>query len=143
LLWGGYYATVPQDETEKAAAGISLFRLLDFNPDAYHAAFYGETFDQMPTLDDVVALTPCIGHLPIDAKALVTEYSVVQLLGGKPLTLDDLDGYLYYLEDHGVSEAERSELAQTVLHFSQQEPPYKVRLELIDGDVQMVERATG
>ncbi|MBE9099224.1 hypothetical protein [Vacuolonema iberomarrocanum] len=134
VLWGGYYASIPKD-----GSGISVFRLLDFTRDAYHAALYGETFTTMPALDDLVSLAPWLGHAPIALDSLLNEDDV-QLIGGKPLSLDDLEGYLYYLEDFGVSEAERNQLVQSLLAFSQSEPPIKLRLELVDNELQMTER---
>lgn len=40
VVWGGVYASKGQD-SEK----YSIFRLLDFNREAYHAALYTEKFD--------------------------------------------------------------------------------------------------
>lgn len=141
VLWGGYYASIPKDESSPDESGISIFRLLDFTQDAYHAALYGETFTKMPVLGDLVSLTPWLGHAPIALDSLLSGNDI-QLIGGKPLTLDDLDGYLYYLEDFGVSEEERNELIQGLLTFSQHESPTKLRLEFVDNELRITERAT-
>lgn len=141
VLWGGYYASIPKDESSTDERGISVFRLLDLTQDAYHAALYGETFTTVPVLDDLVALGPWLGHAPIALDSLL-KGDDIQLIGGKPLTLDDLEGYLYYLEDFGVSEEERNELVQRLLTFSQHEVPTKLRLELVDNALQITERDT-
>lgn len=128
IAWGGYYAsTSPEEGT------VSIFRLLDFNRDAYHAAFFREKFTVAPTMEEAAALSPFIGHAPIDARALLQSKDL-QLVGSKPLTQDDLDGYAYYLEAHGMTPEETQSLLNNILQFAQQ-PPLKIRMEIVNDEL--------
>ncbi|HAA55061.1 MAG TPA: hypothetical protein DCE42_09900 [Myxococcales bacterium] len=124
VAWGGVYAS-KSDEEE----GYNLFRLLDFNQYAYHAALFGQTFQELPTSDDLKGLSPFIGHVPIDTRGLLHRNDL-QLLATAPLTKEDLEGYTIYLEEHGSEQAEIDELINTLIEFSH-EPPvsFKLRLE--------------
>ena len=132
IAWGGYYATIPADGGE-----ISVFRILDFNRDAYHAALFSEKFREVPDLEEIAARQPFIGHAPIDAKGLLHR-DELRLIGGKPLSRDDLAGYMYYLEAHEVPEAEIDELIERLIEFSQQ-PPLRLRLEIVEEELVITE----
>ena len=132
-VWGGYYAGRSADSGE-----YSIFRLLDFNQHAYHAALFSEKFQTLPSDSVVLALKPFIGHAPIDARALVHEGDLT-LVGRAPLTQGDLEGYLYYLEAHDVPESERVSLAASLIGFSH-EPPLRLRLELTTDALDVSER---
>jgi hypothetical protein len=131
LLWGGYYLS-----RKEGADHFSLFRILDFNRNAYHAALFREKLADVPSLDDVLSLTPFIGHAPIDARGLVRR-APLQLIGGAPLTDEDLAGYMVYLERHGVAAEERDELLKRAIEFSH-DSPLGLRLTIV-GDKLMIE----
>jgi len=109
-----------------------LFRLLDFNRDAYHAALFNENFLEIPSLDKIIALVPFIGHVPIDARGLLN--ANIQLVGGTPLTSEDLEGYMLYLEYHDVSADKRRELTEQLVSFSY-EPPLNLHLEIKEDEL--------
>ena len=132
IVWGGYYATIPADGGE-----ISVFRLLDFDRDAYHAALFTEKFSTVPELEEIAAETPFIGHAPINARALLNK-DECRLIGGKPLTRDDLDGYMCYLQAHEVPQEEMDELAERIIGFSHQ-PPLSLHLEIVDEELVITE----
>ena len=44
VVWGGYYARRSVESGQ-----FSVFRLLDFNRDAYHAAMFTEKFASLPS----------------------------------------------------------------------------------------------
>lgn len=132
FLWGGYYAS-----KEEGSDQFGAFRLLDFNRDAYHAALFNEKFDELPTVESLRALSPFIGHVPIDSRALLREREL-QLIGGSPLTEEDLEGYMIYLEHHEMSKEERTELANNLLGFST-EPPLRLRLHLVEDELAITE----
>nr|WP_288466278.1 hypothetical protein [uncultured Pseudomonas sp.] len=131
IQWGAYYLTKEDNQ-------YRIFRLLDFNRYAYHAAIFKETFTTRPTKDELLQLTPFIGHAPIDAKTLLQEESI-QLLASAPLKKEDLEGYRYYLEEQGMTTSEMDELIQRVMEFSAQ-PPLQLRLEIVDGKLEISER---
>ncbi len=133
LAWGGYYAS-----TDPENGSITVFRLLDFNRDAYHAALFKERFDEMPTLADMTALSPLIGHAPIDARGMV-RHENLQFLGSNPLLREDLEGYAYYLEAHEVTAYDIEELFGRILGFST-ESPLQLRLELINDELVISQR---
>jgi hypothetical protein len=133
LQWGGYYASREEGEDQ-----YGVFRLLDFNRDAYHVALFKEKFAAVPTLQDVVQLSPVIGHAPFDSKALLRAREI-RLLGGTALTEDDLEGYRLYLEHHGVGKDDIDKLFRTVIGFGHQ-PPMKIMLTLIDGELGITEQ---
>ncbi len=120
VMWGGYYAARDPEDGK-----FHVFRLLDFQQEAYHAALFRETFADLPTLAAVTALSPGIGHAPMASGTLLTP--PIQLLGAVPLTPADLEGYLIYLEHGGTSADERSALATRLISFSY-EPPLRLRL---------------
>lgn len=134
LAWGGYYAS-----TDSESGHISVFRLLDFNQTAYHAALFKEKFNAPPTLKEMTALSPYIGHAPIDSRGLLRNNDL-KLLGCKPLSRDDLEGYAYYLEAHEVTMTEIEELFERILGFTT-ESPLRLRLEIIDEELVISERS--
>ncbi|WAJ39330.1 hypothetical protein OU800_08905 [Pseudomonas sp. GOM7] len=131
IQWGAYYLTKEDNQ-------YRVFRLLDFNRYAYHAAIFKETFATKPTKDKLLQLTPFVGHAPIDAKALLQDESI-QLLASAPLKKEDLEGYRYYLEEQGMSADEMEELIQRIMEFSTQ-PPLQLRLEIIDNELKISQR---
>jgi len=131
IQWGAYYLTEEDNQ-------YRVFRLLDFNRYAYHAAIFKETFTTRPTKDEILQLTPFIGHAPIDAKTLLQEESI-QLLASAPLKKEDLEGYRYYLEEQGVTTGELEELIQRIMKFSTQ-PPLQLRLEIVDDELEISQR---
>ncbi len=133
LAWGGYYASTNRDE-----GNVSVFRLLDFNSTAYHAAIFKEKFASTPTLGALANLSPFIGHAPIDAKALLRNDDL-RLLGATPLSRNDLEGYVYYLEAHEVPAEEIEELIERILEFTN-EPPLRLHLEIVDDELVVSER---
>jgi len=133
LAWGGFYACISAGESE-----VSIIRLLDFNRDAYHTALFDETFEEIPRADTVEALSPFIGHVPMDAKGLINNETMV-LISRKPLTLDCLEGYMYYLEEFEVPEDEREELMNSLIAFSKDDP-LRLRLYLSNDELQIEER---
>lgn len=136
VLWGGYYASVADE-----SGNISVFRLLDLNIDTYHATLYRERFAEIPTLEELTSLVPFVGHVPIVTSALLEEGDL-QLVGGQPLCKDDLDGYMCYLEAHGVPDDERNELAERLIAYSHQ-PPLRLRLELLNDELTIQELPSG
>jgi len=126
VQWGGYYATQGEN------GDYRVFRLLDFNLDAYHSSLFSETFAQLPTLDEVLALSASIMHVPIDARGFVTRDHI--LLGSAPLDRDALAGYIVYLEAHGGAGDELNELLDRLIDFSQSEPMRAI-LEIVDGEL--------
>ena len=92
LAWGGFYACTSADESK-----VSIIRLLDFNRDAYHAALFDESFEEIPRAVAVETLSPFVGHVPVDARGLLNNEAMV-LICRKPLTRNCLEGYMYYLD---------------------------------------------
>lgn len=133
IQWGGYYASREEGDTE-----FGVFRLLDFNRDAYQAAIFKEKFAELPNLEDIMKLSPYIGHAPIDSKALLRPKEIY-LLGGQQLAEEDLEGYRFYLEHHEVGEKEIEELLGNVIVFSH-EPVLKLTLTLSGDELQITER---
>ena len=125
IAFGGVYASTKVETGE-----VSLFRLLDFNVDAVHVTLYGEKFDAVPGAADLKALSPMILHAPIDSRTLLRD-DEVQLIGEEPLSAEDLEGYVVYLEDMGVSEEDRDELVQRLMALSRKRP-IRVRLRAVD-----------
>ena len=133
IAWGGYYSSLAEDSNE-----INIFRLLDFNQDAYHVALYKEKFESIPTENEVRSLSPFIGHVPIDVRGLLNRKNV-KLIGSSPLIKEDLEGYIYYLEEFGVSDQEAEDLVTSVISFSNQKP-LPLRLLIVDGEFEIQER---
>ena len=133
LQWGGYYVSKEKGETE-----YGLFRILDFNKYSYQVAIFTEKFDVIPEFEDVLKLSPFIGHAPIDSRALLNEREL-HLIASKALELDDLVGYQYYLEEHEVDKNEIDELFKDLIDYSKA-PPYKLRLSTNDEELIIEER---
>ena len=133
ISWGGFYASESEDSGK-----ISIFCLLGFNKDAYHAALYSEEFEVIPTVDVIAGLAPFIGHAPIDSQELLNQKELV-LIGSKPLARDDLDGYVYYLKVHGVEQEDIDEIVNSILNYSN-EAPLKLSLEVVDDKLAILER---
>lgn len=133
IHWGAYYASKSEDED-----GYAVFRLLDFNRDAYHAAIFRERFSSVPVAADIAELSPFVGHAPIDAKSLLAERDLT-IVAHKELTPDDLEGYRFYLEHHEYAEDEIEEILTSVVEFSS-ELPLALSLEIVDGDLKISER---
>ena len=133
IAWGGFYACTSPDESV-----FSVIRILDFNQDAYHVALFSETFEKIPSTDVVEALSPFVGHAPIDAKGLLN-YKTMELICTKSLTRNSLEGYMYYLEEFGMLEEERDQLTNSLIAFSN-DVPLKLKLSIINGELQIEER---
>ena len=132
VCWGGFYATEEED-----GEGYGVFRLLDFNIEAYHASLYKEKFDQLPTLDQALALTPFVDHVPIDSRQLV-RYPV-EFIGAEPLVVGDFAGYDRYLEAKGVEDQSRQDLIERLVGFSLKDP-VPLHLDISDGELSVTER---
>ena len=133
VVWGGYYAGISKETGE-----ISVFRLLDFNKNSFHISIYKEKFGTVPSEKEISTLSPYIGHVPIDSKGLLN-YKKIFLIDSTQLCNEDLVGYMYYLEEFDISKKEREELSQSLISFSK-EPPLKLRLTIVDGELQLRER---
>lgn len=133
VVWGGYYAAIPKEEDE-----ISIFRLLDFNRDAYHIAMFAEKFNSVPKESEIMNLSPFVGHAPIASKGLLN-YKEIVLISSSTLTEDDLVGYMYYLEQFGVSKEDREKLSKDLVAFAK-EPPLKLRLSIENDQLKLNER---
>lgn len=133
LQWGGYYAVRGEGEEQ-----FRVFRLLDFNRYSYHIAIYEETFARVPSLEEVVQLSPYVGHAPFDSRVLLRE-GEIHLLGGPPLAEADLQGYRLYLEHSEVEEKDIEELFGNIIGFGN-EAPVAVTLTLKDGELEVTER---
>lgn len=133
IAWGGYYSSLEED-----GGKYTIFRLLDFNQDAYHVALYSEKFESPPKEDEVKSLAPFIGHAPIDVRGLLNRKEVL-LIGSSPLEKEDLEGYIYYLKEFEVSDQEVEDLVNSLISFSKQEP-LALRLLTVDGEFQIQER---
>ena len=131
LQWGGFYTS----KNENGKFGV--FRLLDFNIDAYHIAIYSEEFDKVPTLADIQKLKPFIGHAPIDSKALLNRKELT-LIGNKKLVKEDLIGYSYYLTDGEDTDDELKSFLSDVISFSHK-PPMNLLLSLKNGKLDIKE----
>lgn len=133
LQRGGYYASREEGEEQ-----FEVFRLLNFNRYIYHVAIFKEKFAGVPSLEDVMRLSPYIGHAPIDSKVLLRE-SEIHLLGGPPLTEEDLEDYRIYLEHHEMGEKDIKKLFR---NFIGHEVPrlLKVTLALKDGELEITKR---
>lgn len=133
VAWGGYYATFSEDEQN-----VSIFRLLDFNRNAYHVALFSEKFDSIPSENEIKKLSPSIGHVPIDSKGLLN-FDKIVLITTKDLTEQDLAGYMYYLESFEVPDNERDELMRSLIAFCK-EPPIKLNLYIDNGELKLRDR---
>ena len=134
LVWGGYYASISSDDKQ-----VSVFRMLDFSRDAYHAALFAKKFTHAPNLEQLKDLSPFISHTPIDARSLLLNDDL-QMIGRQELSRSDLEGYIYYLEAHEVSQEEIDDLIAKILGFSRDEPPLRLRLQIIEDQLVISER---
>ncbi len=125
LAWGGFYAS-----RESETAEFRVFRLLDFVNDAYHATLYKEKFSALPNAAEIATLTPLILHVPMSASDLISQ--PVHLCGSEPLTPAALAGYLIYLEQHDVSEADRASLQAKLISLSH-DAPLRLTLTVDEG----------
>jgi hypothetical protein len=119
VQWGGYYVA-------KEEGRYSLFRLLDFNQDAYHIQLFRDKFDHIPQLAEVQTLHAYYGHAPIDTSNLLKKEDM-HLIGSKPLGSDDLEGYGEYLRQMGNSQEAVDTTLNTCIAFSAK-PPARVRI---------------
>ena len=130
VVWGGYYACISREK-----ATISVFRIIDFNKDAYHVTLFEEDFDQMPTSENIEALSPFIQHVPFSIDGLFN-YDEITLVSRKPLTTKDLTGYQYYLKEMGMHEEAWDEFSEALLGFSS-DPPLPLRVTPVDEEVRV------
>jgi hypothetical protein len=130
---GGYYDSRKPDKDE-----MNIFRLLDLNRDAYHAALFSGKFRELPNLEELFSIRPYIGHAPINLQGFLGERGI-HLIGGKLLVPDDLEGYMLHLEHHGVITYKRVELIDKLIELSH-EPPLKLRMEVVNNELVISER---
>ncbi len=127
VLWGAYYTYYNRD-TEV----YELFRLLDFNKDAFHYALFAEDFKTRPDASEITALKPFIAHVPQAVGALL-KMEALELTAKAPLTDEALSGYGHYLHLHDAEDAFIDTMFSNLKAYSQQ-TPLKVRLETDDED---------
>ena len=132
VAWGGWYTQQDED------GSWGVFRLLDFNREAYHSMLFRDRFDELPSFEQTVGLAPLIQHVPIAAGQLVNFPAA--LLGQMPLSLDDLGGYATYLEHaRGMPDVDRSPFLDRLVEFSTQ-PPLAFRMSVgPDGELNVSE----
>jgi hypothetical protein len=119
IQWGGYYII-------KEEGKFRVFRLLDFNKDAYHAQLFQEKFDNPPTFEEVKGLKPFIWHAPI-AVASLLDRDGFRLIGQEKLDEQALAGYEEYLRQMGVQDTAAKDMVNRLIEYSSQ-TPMKVRL---------------
>ena len=132
LQWGGYYISKNED------GKFGVFRILDFNIDAYHVALFSEEFDKEPDMEVILKLEPFIGHAPIDSKALLNKNDL-RLIGSRKLTKDDLVGYRYYLTGGEDEDEEIGKFINNVIDFSSK-PSMKLLLSVSEGKLEIKEQ---
>jgi hypothetical protein len=130
VVWGGYYASQSGDDD-----AFTVFRLLDLDQDGYQAALYREKFDKCPTMADVAHHVPFVGHVPMAIGSLLHERNL-KLIGRRPLTDEDLEGYMLFLEHQDVPSEERQALTQKLIGFGDQDP-VPLTVEEVDGEVML------
>ena len=128
VVWGGYYASQSEDDD-----AFTVFRLLDLDQYGYQAALYREKFDKCPAMADVGHLLPFIGHAPIAIGSLLHARNL-KLIGRRPLTHEDLEGYMLYLDMHDVPAEERQALSAKLIGFGDEEP-VPLTVEEVAGEV--------
>jgi hypothetical protein len=125
IQWGGYY-------TSKKEGKFGIFRLLDFNKDAYHIQLFQEKFNHSPSFDVVKDLRPFVWHVPIAVGGLLNQ-DELKLIGHNELDEQSLMGYEGYLRQMGADEAIIKEIVNRLVEYSNK-PPMKVQLtESADG----------
>ena len=62
------------------------------------------------------------------------------MIGRQELSHSDLEGYIYYLEAHEVSQEEIDDLIEKILGFSRDEPPLRLRFQIIEDQLVISER---
>ena len=108
IQWGGYYCHAKEE------GGFSVFRLLDFTPQAYHASLFSGDFVEKPGLAELRELQPFIQHVPMSS--LQFYQMDMELIGHAPLIRSDLEGYGLYLEHHGCTDEEIGENIDIIMH---------------------------
>lgn len=119
ISWGGYYAKRSEDSN-----AFSVFRLLDFNREAYHVSIFAEEFSELPSLTEVTPLFPFIGHAPLAVRGWLN--APMYLIGSVALEDADLEGYRMYLDEMEASDVHLQELTARIIGLSQR-PPMKLR----------------
>lgn len=114
IQWGGYYTSKEEDK-------FGLFRLLDFNKDAYQIQIFREKFDHLPSLEEVKELQPFIWHAPLAVGSLLDDEALT-LIGPKVLDDEALSGYGEYLKQMDVTESAIQELFQRLIQYSHEAP---------------------
>jgi hypothetical protein len=90
------------------------------------------------TSNEIEALSPSVHHVPVDARGLLNN-KTIDLVSRKSLTRDDLEGYMYYLEQFEVPDEERKDLADSLIAYSN-DHALSLRLSILDGELQIEER---
>jgi hypothetical protein len=119
IQWGGYY-------TSKEEGKFGIFRLLDFNKDAYHIQLFQENFDHSPTFDEIKGLRPFMWHAPIAVGGLLN-CDELKLIGHNNLDEQALMGYEEYLRQMGADEAAIKEMVNRLIDYSDR-VPMKIQL---------------
>ena len=132
IQWGGYYFCKEDDDNEEHG----IIRLLDFNRYSYQSALFSEKFSEKPEPETVTALSPFIGHVPIDARGILN--GTRELIAHKPLAPEDLEGYRMYLEHHEMPTGEIDQLFANLIQYSK-EPPLKLKLQIVNEELQIEE----
>ncbi len=119
IQWGAYY-------TSKQDGKFGVFRLLNFNKDAFHIQMFREKFDKSPSFNDVKALKPAAWHIPMSVAGLLhrDEFTII---GHEELDRHALMGYEEYMRQNGLEEAAIEKMIRRLMEYSSQ-PPMKVRL---------------
>lgn len=134
ILWGGYYSY-----RNKSDNLYHVFRLLDFNKDAFHYALYDVDFKTPPTLEQILEHRPFIQHVPQELEAIMN-MADLKLVGVTPLRDEDLFGYRLFLDEPNAHEEAVTEVFSNLKRYNQ-EPPLQLRLTLRNGDIEILPRA--
>jgi hypothetical protein len=119
IYWGGYYSS---EEDGK----LGVFRLLDFNKDAYHVQLFKEKFEDIPSDKELKKLSPAVLHAPFGVGGLLHRKSL-RLIAHSTLDKHTLRGYAEFLKQQGHDEVYVKEMIDRLITFSK-EGPTKVRL---------------
>ena len=123
--FGGFYAVKDED-------GYGVIRLLDLPGDSYHYQMFDATFPKVPSFEQIESLKPFILHVPMEIAALIGKE--ITLIGHRPLTSDDLQGYAFYLEEMGADEQGIKAHFEQLISLSANQPS-KMRLFIENGEV--------
>ena len=115
-VWGGYYVHKDPNLQEYRS-----FRLLLLTPTDCHMSLFHETWDTLPTFNEVKHATVLAQHVPIVAASLINMQDL-QLVGHEILTRRDLDGYAVYLELQERQPDEIEAIVESIIAISKESP---------------------